>query len=58
MLCNDRAHATTYSTAADRRRGLPAWLHYYNHLRSNGPLDRATLRSFIHALSNASDTYT
>jgi transposase InsO family protein len=57
MLCNDWAYAVTYSTSADRRRALPAWLHYYNHHRPHGSLDRATPGSRLHALTNASGIY-
>jgi transposase InsO family protein len=57
MLCNDWAYAVTYSTSADRRRALPAWLHYYNHHRPHGSLDRATPGTRLHELTNAAGIY-
>lgn len=57
MIRDEWAYAITYSSSADRRRALPAWLHYYNHHRPHGSLNRSTPGARLHKLTNAPGIY-
>ena len=42
MLQGDWAYAVPFQTSQARTDALPAWLHYYNHHRPHGSLNRET----------------
>lgn len=57
LITNSWAYGVTYQTSQHRRRALPAWLHYYNHHRPHGSLNRATPGQRLHQLNNPAGTY-
>lgn len=56
-LINGWAYGTTYTNSRQRREALPAWLHYYNHHRPHGALDRASPGQRLHTLNNVAGNY-
>lgn len=52
------AYAITFQSSAARTRALPAWLHYYNHHRPHGSLNRETPGRRLHRLNNLAGKYT
>lgn len=52
------AHTTTYPNSQARRAALPAWLHYDNHHRPHGALNRASPGQYLHQLNNPHGKYT
>ncbi|MBS4010100.1 MAG: transposase [Roseovarius sp.] len=58
MLQRQWAYAVAYANSQNRPRSLlPAWLHYYNHHRPHGSLDRTTPGQRLHALANPNGIY-
>lgn len=57
MLLGGWAYAVPFNSSQARTDALPAWLHYYNHHRPHGSLDRATPGQRLHALNNLPGIY-
>ena len=57
LLC-EWAYRAAFATSQHRRDALPAFLHYYNHHRPHGSLDRASPGQRLHQLNNPAGTYT
>lgn len=58
MIIHGWAYATAYDTSQARTNALPAWLHYYNHHRPHGSLNRETPGKRHHQLNNLTGNYT
>lgn len=58
MLQRQWAYGTAYPSSQKRREAFPAWLHYYNHHRPHGSLNRETPGQRLHALTNPDGIYT
>jgi transposase InsO family protein len=46
------AYGAVYQTSQQRRRALPAWLHFYNHRRPHGILSRQPPAERLNVLRN------
>ncbi len=57
LLLNSWAYAVVYNSSQARRHALPAWLHYYNHHRPHGSLNRTSPGQRLHVLNNAAGNY-
>lgn len=57
ILQNKWAYAIAYPNSNERRRALPAWLHYYNHHRPHGSLNRTSPGERLHQLNNPAGIY-
>lgn len=58
LLLNSWAYAVVYNSSQARRHALPPWLHYYNHHRPHGSLNRTSPGQRLHALNNPAGNYT
>ena len=57
LLQRKWAYAVPYPSSEARRRALPAWLHYYNHHRPHGSLNRTSPGQRLHQLNNPAVIY-
>jgi len=46
------AYGAIYGSSAERERALAGWLHFYNHRRPHGSLNRQAPITRLHALMN------
>src|SRR3954466_13058110 len=46
------AYGAIYGSSAERERALTGWLHFYNHRRPHGSLNRQAPMTRLHALMN------
>jgi transposase InsO family protein len=46
------AYGAIYATSAEREHALAGWLHFYNHRRPHGSLNRQAPMTRLHALMN------
>ena len=58
ILLNEWAYRVSFASSNARRGALPAYLHYYNHHRPHGSLNRASPGQRLHQLNNPASTYT
>lgn len=57
LLQRKWAYAVPYPTSENRRRALPAWLHYYNHHRPPSSLSKQSPGQRLHQLNNLAGIY-
>lgn len=57
ILPGDWAYRVTFANSPERRKALPAYLHYYNHHRPHGSLNQASPAHRLHTLNNPASTY-